>query len=153
LSNRCSVTQAWVIVYNNCMIPALYIFQNLALLLLRIILGFVFISYGWQKVVDLKSKRHQHRRGDLAQEHFWLGLAATIELIGGALLIIGFLTQPIALLLTLEMLLIILLVKKGSSILRGYEFELLLFGTTLLLVTMGSGNLLSLEAYLGIYLY
>jgi putative oxidoreductase len=69
-----------------------------ALLLLRLIVGTAFVLHGWPKIQDTAAFA--------AMMHLplWLGtLGAWVEVIGGALLVLGLLTPLAALLLTAQM--------------------------------------------------
>jgi putative oxidoreductase len=69
-----------------------------ALLLLRLIVGIAFVLHGWPKVQDTAAF------AGMMHLPLWLGtVAAWVEVVGGALLLLGLLTPLAALLLTAQM--------------------------------------------------
>jgi putative oxidoreductase len=57
---------------------------------LRIVIGFLFLQHGLQKLFGVLTDRP-------AQELFSkMGFAGVLELLGGALIMVGFLTRPVA---------------------------------------------------------
>jgi putative oxidoreductase len=64
--------------------------------LFRIVAGFLFLCHGAQKIFGVFG-------GHKAPMVSYLGLAGIIELIGGTLIILGFFTRPVALVLCGEM--------------------------------------------------
>lgn len=67
--------------------------------LARIFLGFTFSLHGWQKAFGAFGGIG----GTRPPLNTMLGAAGVIETIGGALIVLGFFTQPVALLLSGEM--------------------------------------------------
>ena len=67
--------------------------------ILRVMAGFTFSLHGWQKFFGLFGGIGGHR---LAPTDM-LGVAGLIETVGGALIILGLLTRPVAFLLSGEM--------------------------------------------------
>jgi len=65
---------------------------------MRIAIGILFASHGGQKLLG-------YPPGGLKVEHLMtlMGLAAILELVGGALILFGFLTRPVAFILSGEM--------------------------------------------------
>jgi putative oxidoreductase len=66
--------------------------------LLRIITGFLFISHGLQKILDFPVPRPEP-----TELLSLAGVAGLLELFGGALLLIGLFTRPVAFVLSGEM--------------------------------------------------
>lgn len=72
---------------------------------LRIVAGILFIQHGTGKLFNMPDV------GSTGVElTSLLGMAGIIEIVGGALLIIGFLTRPVAIILALEMIVAYILV-------------------------------------------
>jgi putative oxidoreductase len=67
--------------------------------ILRIVVGFNFSLHGWQKFFGLFGGIGGHRLAPTSM----LGVAGLIETIGGALIILGLFTRPVAFLLSGEM--------------------------------------------------
>ena len=67
--------------------------------ILRIVVGFTFSLHGWQKLFGLFGGIGGHRLAPTSM----LGVAGLIETIGGALIILGLFTRPVAFLLSGEM--------------------------------------------------
>jgi putative oxidoreductase len=114
--------------------------QPVALLALRVALAIIFIFHGYPKLT--------HTQGDMQRlfvEHGMPGylalVAGVIETFGGALLLIGLLARPAALLLAMEMSIAIWKVHSVHGIysVRDYEFPLALATACLVLVSVGPG--------------
>jgi putative oxidoreductase len=118
------------------------------LLALRLIVGFVMLYAGWQKLFNFGVGSFGEA---LAMEGVPLpGLFAwgvtLLELVGGALIIIGLLARPIAALLAIDMAVAILLVSHELGFMSptgkaGMEINLLLIGGLLAILFAGSGSL------------
>jgi putative oxidoreductase len=124
--------------------------RPLALLLLRVALGAIFIYHGYPKLFA-----HSHdfmfdavNRGGLPGS--FGRLAGLLEVVGGAMLIAGLFTRLVGLLLTIELAAVLWL---GHELLvnpRGvgrYEFPLACAAGMFALVTFGAGSV-SLDAVL-----
>lgn len=133
--------------------------SDVAALVLRVVAGLIFIPHGWTKVL-----------GEGGPAAFASGLpgygipavlgyvAAYAELVGGAFLILGFLTRLDAFLLACTMGVAAFVVKlpdalyevqagqiKFFAAMRGMETELALLAMTIALLIMGAGRI-SLDA-------
>jgi putative oxidoreductase len=83
-------------------------YRDFGLLFLRLGLGVMMVMHGWPK---LAGGQAAWERVGAAMQHLGIGfwpavwgfLAAMAETLGGALLVIGFLTRPAALMLTVTM--------------------------------------------------
>ncbi len=117
-------------------------FQPFGLAILRAVLALIFIYHGYPKLV----------RTDAAMREFFVqhgfpgyfvGLAGTLECIGGGLLLIGLFTRPAALLLAAEMGIAMWKVKivHGVFAVSEYQFELALAAACVALATVGAGSL------------
>jgi putative oxidoreductase len=134
------------------MIQPFLVFNDWALLVLRIALGIVLIAHGYPKLRDLK--------GTSA----WLGsigfrpgvvfalIAASLEVFGGLALILGLLTQIIGLFVFVQFLIITLFVNRTKGLKGGYELDLLIAASAALLMTTG-GGLFGLDDAFGILIY
>jgi putative oxidoreductase len=117
-------------------------FQLIGLAILRAVLALIFIYHGYPKLVRADAMMREF----FIQHGFpgyFVGLAGTLECIGGGLLLIGLFTRPAALLLAAEMLIAICKVKMvhGVFAVNEYQFELALAAACVALATVGPGSL------------
>jgi putative oxidoreductase len=143
--------------------------RDLGLLLLRVMVGAIFVIHGYPKIFGgagkvekVPSKVRQHlgpgfdaamERGSIANfrgnvEGMGMPLpgmmawvAALAEFGGGILLVLGWLTRPVALIMSGNMLVAVTKVhwKNGLVGQGGYEFPLSLLGSLVALVLAGPG--------------
>lgn len=76
-------------------------FTELAFTLLRIVVGFLFFCHGAQKILGWFSEPGGQRMALAFPQLPWF--AGYLELVGGVLIVLGFLTRPVAFLLSGEM--------------------------------------------------
>jgi putative oxidoreductase len=127
----------------NMMFPQLAQFTDVALLLLRVIIGIVFITSGWNDIKDPEA-----RSKDIdASKGFTIFLGAA-ELAGGLGVIFGVFAQLAAIALILIMLGAIqrkIFVWRtgfwGKSGTNGWSYDTMLVVMNLVIVTTGGGNL------------
>lgn len=121
-------------------------YAHLAPALLRLALGVIFIAHGLPKF--------QHTAG-VAEFFGSLGIPApavmvivvgTVEVVGGALLLIGVATRIAALLLAAVMLGAIVTVKFSMGFVDGYELDLLLLAGVLSVALSGPGSFITKDA-------
>lgn len=117
---------------------------------LRIALGVIFIAHGGGKTFGwFGGKGLSAFAGNAPPFEFmrpdwlWMGAAAFAELLGGVLVLTGFLTRLGALLISCVMLTALFGVhlKGGFFLPAGYEYALALLGMTLALIIAGGGQL------------
>jgi len=115
---------------------------SLGLAVLRIAVGVVFLSHGYQKlfVFGFAGVTGAFTHMGVPAPGVMGPLIALLEVFGAIALIFGFLTRPLALLFVCDMLGAILLVqlKNGFS---HYELEFLLCASSVALIFTGAGGL------------
>ncbi len=134
------------------MIQLLLIWSDWGILLLRVVLGLIFVRHGLPKMKDLKATGESFAGMGFKPGRFWGTLVAILEIVGGLALIAGFFTQIVAALFVIEFIVILAAVKRKSGFVGGYEFDLLILASVVLLVLLGSGSI-SIDRLLGILLY
>ncbi|WP_034342287.1 DoxX family protein [Deinococcus misasensis] len=116
---------------------------QLALAILRVLIGVIFVAHGYQKFFEytLPGTTGAFTQMGIPLAGVVAPLVATIELIGGLALIAGLFTRIAAGLLALNMLGALLLVhiKGGFFAPNGIEFPLALIGATVSLALAGAG--------------
>lgn len=113
--------------------------------ILRVVVGFLFVAHGWQKFNEWTIAGTTAAFGDMGVPlaDVTAPVVAGLELVGGIALILGFLTRPVALLLTLNMLGAMFLVHLSAGVFvanNGYELVLLLGAAALALALVGPGR-------------
>ena len=134
------------------MVQFLLLFDNWALLILRVILGLILLIHGWPKIKNLKATSQSFSAMGFKPAMFWGTIVALVEFLGGLALIGGLLVQVVAFLVAIQFIVIILKVKRDKGFAGGYEFDLLIIATALILFTIGGGAF-GLDNILGIILY
>ncbi len=118
--------------------------QGIALAMIRIITGIIFMAHGYQKlfVMGLPGVTDGFTKMGAPMPTITATLVTFLEFLGGIGLVIGLITRFIALGLAIDMLGAILIVHaaNGFFLPRGYEFVLLLLVSSLALAVGGSGR-------------
>jgi putative oxidoreductase len=114
--------------------------QPVALLLLRLVLGIIFIGHGYHKVNGHLGEFANH----VASMHLpsWLGYVASFtEFLGGMLIILGLFIRVVALGLVIDMTVAIWKVHWTHGLMGtdGYEFPLALAAIAFSLIFFGAG--------------
>lgn len=120
----------------------LYSYQNIILLLARIVLGVTFIKHGWPKI-----KKPLGMKEMLADMNFPIPAVlsvsvAIVEFVGGIFVIAGLYTQTSCLLMAVIMA-VAAFVKKfkmSKYWIDGYELDLALLFLALILALFGAGD-------------
>ena len=122
------------------MINSLLIYNDLAIFVLRLALGSVFLFHGWDKISDLKETYAYFQKNGFRPGWFWGTVAATVQFGGGLFLLLGFLTQMLAVLLAIMMVVILWFhLRRKTPFGRGLDFSLTLLASLVLLATLGDG--------------
>ena len=126
--------------------PAAATRSTIALTVLRLALGVIFLAHGWQKIFEFTIPGTQAAFAQMGVPAAQLiGPAiAVLELVGGAALLLGLLVRPIAALLVLDMLGALFLVHAPAGIFvdkGGFELVLALAAGAAALAVAGAGRL------------
>lgn len=117
---------------------------DLALLVIRVMAGIIFMVHGWQKVgMGLEGVAGFFGQIGAPLPALTGPLVTYLELVGGAALILGLLTRPLAAMLAVDMFMATMLVHRenGFSGQGGMEFTLMLCAAAIALVIAGAGAL------------
>ncbi|MEJ5927567.1 DoxX family protein [Corynebacterium sp. H128] len=119
--------------------------RDITLFLLRATLGFVFIAHGWDKffLTGIVETTGQFSAWGIPQAKTSAYLVAGVELIGGAMLVVGLLTTLVAGVLALFMAAALYFVHLENGILisqGGIEYVAVLVVSLLIVVVFGSGR-------------
>jgi len=125
--------------------PQLFDFQQIAPLILRVILGMIFIVHGYPKLFKNYSQTVQFFESvGLKPGKVLVFVSGSVEFFGGMFLVIGLFTQAAAGLLAINMAVALFWVKIYKSKAKfsgGYEFDLILFILAIALLFLGAGAL------------
>ena len=139
--------------YNFSMIQTLLIFSEWPILLLRVVLGLIFLVHGLPKIKDLKTTWQNFDMMGFKPGILWGTMVAVVEFFGGLLLISGLLTPIAAFLLAIEMAVATAWkIRRGQKLAGGFELDLLLVVSLLAIATLG-GGIYSLDSYWRIILF
>lgn len=135
------------------MFPLLLIFGNFSIFLLKVVLGAVLIPHGWQKLKDLNGAAKWMGGVGFKPGKLWALIVGLLEFVGGIFLIFGFFVQIISAFLIVQFIAILIWkIKNKQKLVGGYELDLIIFGVSLLLLTVDTDvNLINLPLWLGIF--
>ncbi|MBI2023298.1 DoxX family protein [Candidatus Giovannonibacteria bacterium] len=120
--------------------PSLLDYQFFAPLILRLALAAVFLVHGYPKLFGGFSHAvHFFNSSGIKPAKFWVVVVGLAELLGGILLLAGFLVQPAAFILVANLLVAIWKVKFKAGFANGWEFDLVLIAMLLSLLILGPG--------------
>ncbi|HCJ55203.1 MULTISPECIES: DoxX family protein [Glutamicibacter] len=124
--------------------------QVAARILLRLAFGFLFLAHGWQKFFQYTIEGTTAAFGQMGVPAAGLiaPVAATLEIVGGAAIILGLLTRVFAGLLGLKMVAALFMVHAPAGVFvenGGFELVLALAAGALALFLVGPGRI-SLDA-------
>lgn len=121
--------------------PTLLSFSFLAIFLIRITAGFLFVRFGWLKLTkDKKAKLTFFKKIGLRPEALWLWFIAVLEIVVGVMIFVGFLTQISAIIASLVMLAsIIIKIFNTKALPNTLDFYILFFIVFVFLIFSGAG--------------
>lgn len=115
--------------------------HDLALLLLRIGVGLIFIVAGWGKITGIEGTQQFFGNIGIPMAGIMAWVVAIVELVGGLMVLIGYRIQIPALMLATVMLVAILTTKLGNdNMFRSMRLDLILLLVNLSLAILGSGK-------------
>ena len=113
--------------------PQLLFLGEFAPLILRLVLGAIFIAHGYEKYFKKFDETVDYPARFIVIAVSWLSLAS------GALLIVGFLTQLAAIMTAVMSLGLLWKVGFKKGLIGGWEFDLALLAMSLALIVLGPG--------------
>ena len=121
--------------------PILLTFGLLAPTILRITVGLIFFYFGWLKLTkDRESKMNFFNIIGLKPAIIFLWLVASIEIITGTMITVGFLTQIASIIASIIMLISIFIkIKVPKALPNSLDFYVLFFVVFLSLIFSGPG--------------
>lgn len=115
--------------------------SNFAPLVLRIVLGIIYIVHGAMKFMHMGRTEYLFMKLGIPLPGVAAPAIALLEVIGGIALILGLGSRIFALLLAIDMIVAIAIAKLHSGFVGGWEFELVLVAGLLALVFSGPGTI------------
>lgn len=127
------------------MLTALERYRQFAPLILRVIIGVIFLAHGVQKFglfgdMNIAGVTGFFGSIGIPLPAVMAPLVAAIETLGGLALILGFGTRIASILLAIVMVVAILTVKLSQGLLGGFELELALLAGLVALMLLGPGE-------------
>ncbi|OGY98461.1 MAG: hypothetical protein A2855_00085 [Candidatus Liptonbacteria bacterium RIFCSPHIGHO2_01_FULL_57_28] len=123
-------------------------YSDITILVLRVALGALLIAHGWPKLRDWKQTTENFNMMGFKPGALFGGIAAVLEFFGGIAIVVGFLVQPIAVLVAIQFTVTTLWrISKKHPYVNGWEIDLLILGSAVLLLSIGAGGY-SADAYL-----
>ena len=128
------------------------ILQSAGLLVLRLVVGTILLVHGLDKLGDLSAAEQFFAAQSIPAPGAMAPFVGATETLGGALLIVGLATPPVAAALTIEMLVALFTTQIDQGFFvadGGFEYVLLLAGANLTLALAGPGRY-SIDAVSGL---
>ncbi|WP_082313557.1 DoxX family protein [Corynebacterium lactis] len=119
--------------------------RDIALVILRLIVGVIFIFHGWDKIfiTGIDKTTGYFVAANLPQAELTVWVVALVELIGGALLILGLLAPTVAMVFIIEMVGAWWSMHLGNGLFvrdNGAELVLALIGGLFVVFVFGAGR-------------
>jgi putative oxidoreductase len=116
--------------------------DDVALLIVRVVLGGVMVYYGWPKLKDPPKTAADFQRDGFRPGWFWGGIIIATEFGGGVAVIIGVLTWIAATFIAFEMLVgFVVKAAKWRKPFTDYSYDLQLAALGLVLIVFGPGRI------------
>lgn len=110
------------------------------LLILRFVVGIVFIYHGWLKLTGIDGAAGMMQGIGLPMPMFWAWLVALVEFVGGIAVILGLFNRIVTALLAINMVVALLTVHVKMPYGGATELPILLLGALLALHLIGPGK-------------
>ena len=110
------------------------------LLVLRFVVGIVFIYHGWMKLTGIDGATGMMQGIGLPMPMFWAWLVALVEFVGGIAVILGVFNRVVAALLAINMVVALLTVHVKMPYGSATEFPIVLLGALISLHLIGPGK-------------
>lgn len=129
--------------------PSLALYSDYGVLILRVVMGVIFIAHGYPKLFGKKEKGQGLKifADWLASMKFpaaWFlaFIAAVVEFVGGILLIVGLFTQITAVLIALEMVVtsFVQVSKMSKTLFGGFELDIILLAAAIALIFLAGDS-------------
>ena len=115
-------------------------YADVGIAILRAALGVVLVVHGFPKLRNLKQTAVNFGQMGFRPGALFGTIAAFLETFGGLALILGFMTQPVALLFVLEFIVILCWrISKRHPFVSGWELDLLILCGVLFFLAVGAG--------------
>jgi len=135
------------------MLPEFYVtYDGWAILVLRLVLGIIFVVHGLPKFRDLKKNAKDFDGMGFKPGMLFGTIAGLLEFFGGLAIILGFYATWVAIPLALEfMVILVWRWVKHMPFKGGWEFDLLMLSGFFILFSLGSGIWSLDRLFLGIF--
>ena len=110
------------------------------LLVLRFVVGIVFIYHGWMKLNGMEGATGMMQGIGLPVPMFWAWLVALVEFVGGIAIILGLFNRIVTALLAINMVVALLTVHIKMPYGTGTELPIVLLGALIALHLVGPGK-------------
>ena len=115
-------------------------FQPAVPLLLRVVLGAIFVAHGFQKISsDMREFTHTVGHLGFPMPVLFAWAAALSEFLGGICVLVGLFTRWAALAIAVVMTVAVTQVHLHQGLLQGYEYPLALLAIAIAIVLTGAG--------------
>ncbi len=113
------------------------VMSDWSVLILRIVVGVVLIVHGLPKLKDIKGTAAWFASVGFKPGGLWAPLIGIVEFFGGLGLVLGIFVQPIALLVTIQFIVInIWKIVRKEKLVGGFELDLIILAAALVLLSV-----------------
>jgi len=134
------------------MIQIFWASSGYGIFLLRLVAGILMLVHGLPKLKNHASTAQFLGSVGFKPAGFWAWVVGLTEAVGGILLVLGLLVQPIAVIFIIQFIVILATVKRGKPLAGGSELDWVLLAVFIALATLGGGAW-SIDRALGLIIY